>query len=103
MTSGYLVTANYPRTNGAFFDIDYYIQKHLPLALDAWTPHGVKIVAISRVDDSSSPYQCQCVMLWPSAEAWRNARTSPESNKVWEDVPKYTDLDIVIVEGERIL
>ncbi|ETN39675.1 uncharacterized protein HMPREF1541_05901 [Cyphellophora europaea CBS 101466] len=99
----YITTISYPRIPNSRFDRDYYLHKHMPLASAIWAPHNVKVLAVFATEDPNAPYQLQAILEWESKEAWERARAAEATQKLLEDMPRYTDVEAVFAEGTRLL
>ena len=100
----FTTTVLYPDTPGKKFDIDYYLNKHLPFAEEKWGPLGMKdwsVVAFTPGPDGSlPPYRLKTVSRWTSREAIQHATTSAEGQVVLYDAPNFTDEVPVLLVGE---
>ncbi|KIW08793.1 uncharacterized protein PV09_00727 [Verruconis gallopava] len=86
------VTVLYPPGK---FDLDYYLNKHIPLVAKVWGPKGMKDWRVVKngpgPDGADAPYQIACVITFDSAESLQAALTDPGSKEVFEDPKNYTD------------
>ncbi|CAI6336886.1 unnamed protein product [Periconia digitata] len=57
-----------PSAGAEAFDSDYYINKHLPLGLKAWSKYGLGKWSIIKLNPETG-YVMQTIMVWESAEA----------------------------------
>lgn len=80
------------------FDIDYYLEKHMPIAMKQWGPHGFKSYKIITFAEGS-PYTTQCTMFWDSHEAFDKGVGSPEAKEVFDDLPNFTDTKPVLMKA----
>lgn len=77
----------YPKTEGATFDHDYYRDKHVPLACQAWGLDGAQI---DRGIDG--PYEAAVHFTFDSLEAMGEAMGKPGTAEVMADVANYTTI-----------
>jgi len=77
----------YPVTDGATFDHDYYRDRHVPKALEAW---GLDSAEIDK--GVNGPYVAAVHFLFESPDAMNQALASPGTLAVLEDVKNYTSI-----------
>lgn len=77
----------YPATDGATFDHDYYRDRHIPLALDAW---GLESADIDK--GVTGPYVAAVHFLFESTDAMNQALASEGTPAVIADVQNYTTI-----------
>ena len=77
----------YPATDGATFDHDYYRNRHIPLALEAW---GLESAEIDK--GVNGPYVAAVHFLFDSADALNQALASERTPAVIADVQNYTTI-----------
>lgn len=87
----------YPKTEGATFDHDYYRDKHVPLACQAWGLDGAEID--KGVD---GPYEAAVHFTFDSLEAIGEAMGKPGTGEVMADVANYTTIVPVMQTSEII-
>ena len=87
----------YPKTEGATFDHDYYRDKHVPLACQAWGLSGADID--KGVD---GPYVAAVHFTFESLEAMQKAMGSPGTGEVMADVANYTTIGPVLQTSEIV-
>ena len=93
----------YPRTERSRFDMDYYVNKHIPMVIKSLGSalKGVTAEAgIAGTEQGSPPANAAvCRLLFESVEAI-NAAFGPHATKVLGDIPNYTDVAPVIQINE---
>lgn len=98
--------AMYPNTPGSTFDMDYYINKHMPLTAETFGPFGFQgwqVIKPSPGTDGSAPkYHAIALMTFDKAENFGKAVTSPSMAKVGADVPNYTNVQPEGVAGDVV-
>ena len=77
------------------FDYDYYLNKHTPLLLELWKPHGMVSVALSKGVAGLAPgtpakYCTVAVLTFTSVEALQSALAASGA-QVLGDLPNFTD------------
>ncbi|KAI1500241.1 ethyl tert-butyl ether degradation EthD [Biscogniauxia marginata] len=93
----FIVVVSYPHKPEARFDIDHYVNVHMPHVSKIWGPVGLRSWAVTQPIDPE--YVIQAVVTWESMEAWKTASQGPEAKGIFDDVPKFTNLDPLIVKG----
>lgn len=87
----------YPKTEGATFDHDYYRDKHVPLACQAWGLDGAQID--KGVD---GPYEAAVHFTFENLEAIGEAMGQPGTADVMADVANYTTITPVMQTSEIV-
>jgi uncharacterized protein (TIGR02118 family) len=77
----------YPKTEGATFDHDYYVNSHVPLALSTW---GIDSAEIDKGIDG--PYEAAVHFTFADQEALGAALGAPGTAEVMADVANYTTI-----------
>jgi uncharacterized protein (TIGR02118 family) len=89
------VNVLYPNNSGATFDMDYYLNKHMPLvqqrlgaALKGMTiDHGLSGVQ----PGTEAAYKVMLAMQFDSVDAFERA-FGPVAGEIQADIPKYTNI-----------
>ncbi len=87
----------YPKTEGATFDHDYYLNTHVPLAVQAW---GLPGAAIDKGVDG--PYEAAVHFEFESMDAMGAAMASEGTGAVMADVANYTTITPVLQTSEIV-
>ncbi len=87
----------YPVTEGATFDHDYYVSKHVPLAVSTW---GLKGAEIDK--GVSGPYVAAVHFVFESNDAMNAALGHPGTGDVMADVANYTTITPVTQISEIV-
>jgi uncharacterized protein (TIGR02118 family) len=87
----------YPTTEGATFDQDYYVSKHVPLAVEAWGLSGAEIDK-----GINGPYVAAVHFTFESQEALGAAMGSEGTGAVMADMANYTTITPVIQTSEIV-
>ena len=93
------VSVMYPRTEGAGFDMDYYVNKHMPMVRDRCGA-AVKGMTIEEGMAGMQPgdpptYVCIGTLTFDSVEAFQGA-FGPHVAEIMGDIPNYTTIAPVI-------
>ncbi|KAI1213668.1 uncharacterized protein F4807DRAFT_195784 [Annulohypoxylon truncatum] len=84
---------------GPRFDMEYYLQHHLPMVTPIWKPFGMGAFRTMAPTDSQSPYAMLTQIEWPDMEAFNRAQaetSADTSQRFMEDIKNFTDKDPVI-------
>lgn len=98
----------YPNHEGSWFDIAYYVETHMPLAIKLLSAHpGFKGVSvehgISGADSGSEPaYIVMCHFLFTSVEDFL-AAFMPIAEVLRSDMANYTDIEPTIQFNEVLI
>ena len=94
------LSITYPHTEGAPFDWDYYIGKHLPLVGETFKPFGLTFASVLRgiekVGGGPPPYVVTVLLTFSDDQAGRNAIMSDGARKLGEDVANFTTIKPVV-------
>jgi uncharacterized protein (TIGR02118 family) len=86
----------YPKTEGATFDHDYYRDKHVPLACNAW---GVDAEIDKGLD---GPYEAAVHFKFDSLDAIAAAMGNEGTGAVMADVANYTTITPAMQTSEIV-
>lgn len=90
------LSVHYPKTEGASFDHDYYLTKHVPLASSTW---GVTAETDKGID---GPYEASVHFRFDSMEALGAAMGNPDTGAIMADVANYTTITPVMQTSEIV-
>jgi uncharacterized protein (TIGR02118 family) len=97
------VAVQYPRTEGAKFDMDYYTSKHMPMVQERC---GDALKAMTVVEGMSGGMSGQPsanvavgTLTFDSLEAFQSAM-GPHMGEIMGDIPNYTDITPVLEISE---
>jgi uncharacterized protein (TIGR02118 family) len=97
------VTILYPSRPGAHFDVDYYLNTHMPLALgllgSAVKAVSVEIGVLGGTTGQAPPFAAICGFTCETVQAFTDAFL-PNADILQSDIPKYTDIPPVIQVSE---
>lgn len=98
----------YPKTPGTRFDLDYYLNKHMPLSIRLLSAHpGFKGVTVESGLSGAFPgtqatYVAMCHFRFDSTESFI-AAFMPHAQVLQGDMPNYTDIEPVIQINEILI
>ncbi|WP_372598680.1 EthD family reductase [Amphritea sp.] len=88
------VSVMYPNSDSAVFDIDYYINRHIPMVKellgDAIKDGAVDSGIASGVAGEAAPFIAVGHLTFDSVEAFQNS-FGPHAEKILGDAPNYTN------------
>jgi len=89
------VSVVYPRTEGESFDMDYYVNKHMPMVRDRCGDalKGMNIYEGLAGGQPGEPPAFVCIgaLEFDSVEAFQNA-FAPHMGEIMGDIPNYTKI-----------
>ncbi len=78
------------------FDRDYYVNKHLPLTLDVWWPHGLEAAtAFFPPAGSGNGILSIGVYEFRDEDGIDAALASPQTARIMDDVKNFTDTSVI--------
>lgn len=88
----------YPNEEGKDFNMNYYVQKHMPMVAELFgTPlkgYGIE-EGITAASPEETPYVALGYFLFDSLEDYHNAFV-PNAKEILGDIPNYTSIKPVI-------
>lgn len=97
------VTVFYPNKEGKEFDMDYYINSHIPMVQeklgDALKGGNVDQGLAGGTPDSPATYIAMGHLLFDSVEEFQSS-FGPHAEAIMADIPNYTDIQPVIQVSE---
>ena len=94
------LSITYPHTEGADFDWDYYVGKHLPLVGETFKPFGLAFASVLRgieaIGGGAPPYVVMILLTFSDDQAGRNAIMSDGARKLREDLANFTTIKPLI-------
>lgn len=97
------VSIFYPSKPDAYFDVDYYLNTHMPLALgllgSAVKAVSVEIGTVGGTPDQLPPFTAICGFTCETVQAFTDAFL-PNADVLQSDIPKYTNIAPVIQVSE---
>jgi uncharacterized protein (TIGR02118 family) len=100
------VSVLYPSGVGNTFDMDYYCNKHVPMAASLLEP-ALKGATVDKglasdAPESPPPYLAVANLYFDSVDAFQNT-FGPNAEKIMGDMPNYTNAQPVIQISEVLL
>jgi len=81
-------------SGGTYFDRDYCVGVHLPLALACWQRHGLESAAAFFPRDADAVDVSVGIYRFRDEAALHAALASAETAAVMSDVPRFTDATV---------
>ncbi|KAF9630630.1 hypothetical protein BFW01_g1192 [Lasiodiplodia theobromae] len=99
-------TILYPNTPGKNFDLEYYLNTHMPLTEKIWGPLGLtswRVVEFKAgADGGPPPYRLKTETVWESREKLDAAVANEQTRTIFGDVVNFTDEAWVGMLGEEV-
>ena len=99
------IAAAYPRQPGKKFDLDYYINVHLPQVQKKFGSYGLRKIevdkGVEKPGGGESPFFAIGYLYFDTLEDFRKAYAAT-GKEVVGDIPIYTDVVPMIQVGETI-
>jgi hypothetical protein len=93
----------YERTPVLKFDLEYYLNHHIPMCLNYWKPYGVLDCRVVETD-ATSEYAYVVTMMWEDEGGWIKANAQKEEMaNIMGDVEKFTNGVPKFVVGKVVL
>lgn len=95
----------YPNKKDSWFDMDYYLNIHMPLSIaKLGSAKGFKSASVEKglsggASDSEPAYTAMCHFHFDTIEAFMSA-FSPHAGVLQSDIPNYTDVEPIIQVNE---
>lgn len=97
------ISVFYPNKEGARFDMDYYLQKHMPMVRQkmagAMKGMGVEQGISGGMPGAPLSYRVIAHMTFDSMEAYQ-AAFGPHAQSIMADIANYTDLQPIVQISE---
>lgn len=98
----------YPNNKGARFDLRYYIETHIPMAIELLSTHpGFRGISVEHglgggISGTEAAYVAMCHYQFDAVENFMAAFT-PHAETLQGDIPNYTDIEPVIQISEVLI
>ncbi|WP_420137551.1 EthD family reductase [Sphingomonas sp.] len=89
-------------SGGTYFDRDYYVDVHLPLAMACWQRYGVESAAAFFPRDADAAEVSVGIYRFRDEQGLYAALASPEMEAVMADVPRFTDAAVSRTVGKPL-
>ncbi len=90
----------YPNQDGARFDLRYYRDTHIPLAMKVMKADSVLLIEGVPMGAAAAPYAMIAHFQFASPEALKAALENPRMAELRADVPKFTDIKPTVMLGK---
>lgn len=89
------ITVLYPNKEGAHFDFDYYMKKHIPWVAGLFG-RGIEVRrGISSAAGTAVPFVCLATILTNSIDEFKTV-FGKDGAAILADVPNYTNIEPVV-------
>ncbi len=90
------MTVMYPNEEGGRFDFDYYLNSHMPMVGDLWTPMGMKGAQVNKgtgggAPGADAPYVVIAQVMFDTLEELQAAQAA-HGGEIFRDVANFTNL-----------
>ena len=96
----------YPAGDGTRFDVDYYVNKHMPMVRAklgaALKNSGVDKGVAGGAPGAPAPYHCVGHLMFDSVEAFQGS-FGPHAKEIMADIPNYTNAEAVVQISEIVV
>jgi len=89
----------YPNHEGAKFDLKYYRDSHIPLAMKVMKADRVMLIEGIPTPTAAAPFLMIAHFQFASPEALKAATDNPQMADVRADIPKFTDIKPTVMVG----
>jgi uncharacterized protein (TIGR02118 family) len=93
----------YPNKPGSHFDAEYYIDIHMPMAINrlgsALKGVSAEIGISGAMPGSEPPFAAHCAFSFESVQSFTEA-VMPHYAELQADIPKYTDIEPIVQISE---
>jgi hypothetical protein len=94
-----VITILYKRTPDFTFDMDYFLQKHIPSCEKAWASHGLLGATVTEAA-ADSAYTVINSIRFKTMEGWQNATSDTEQiGLLMADIANFTNQTPEFVVG----
>ncbi|KEY64523.1 hypothetical protein S7711_03590 [Stachybotrys chartarum IBT 7711] len=85
-------TVLYPKNKESTFDMEYYLNTHMPLVQEVWGPFGMQGWQVIKYDANDGvPFSVAAILTWKDEASYEAGRSSPRTPEVFADVPKFSN------------
>lgn len=97
----------YPNRDDSSFDMQYYLDVHMPLVEKHWRPVGLlswKIIEFNarKGDAQISPQSIANLMTWEDEASYRAAFEGPGASLICGDTSKFCNQQPILIAGRTI-
>lgn len=102
----FIANVIYPNPPDSQFDMDYYLQTHMPLVSEVWQKYGLQkweVIKLNQGRAGARPeFRTQAILTWESEEAFQKGMGAEEAKTVFGDIPAFTNTSPILVAGPSI-
>ncbi|KAF6785550.1 hypothetical protein CMUS01_16561 [Colletotrichum musicola] len=100
------ITVLFRNEPDAKYDIDYYVDNHMPMIQSLWGKYGVTGWSATKytsgADCSAPEFSFGSTVTWESEDQIATAFAGPEAKQIMGDVPKFSNTKPIFLFGETI-
>ncbi len=99
------ITVLYDNVEGATFDLEYYLAKHMPLVAEKFHPFGLKgwrvLKAVGTPTGDTPRFSIIANLEFDTPDQFR-AAVAAEGGPVFGDVPNFSNQEPIVVIGDVV-
>lgn len=92
----------YPNRDGMSFDESYYFNHHMPLVGRLLDSYGLKYMRVAKGVERDSPFFLVTHLGFEAKETFNKA-IDEVGNRIFEDIPRFTNVEPLIQMGELMV
>lgn len=100
-----VVSVSYPATEGSRFDLDYYLQTHMPLVRTRWGENGLQSIRLLRgiggVGGGALGFHMVALLTFRSQADFEQA-VQTQGREIMGDIKNFTDVRPVVQLNEEL-
>jgi len=93
------VTVLYPSGDGATFDMEYYLAKHMPLVMSKWKESGLTGYSVLKFSEGA-PYAVQATLNFSSLADFHKAAGGEHTAEIMGDVKNFSNKEPTLMPAE---
>ena len=99
------VSVMYPNVEGATFDLDYYLQSHMPMVMRRFSPYGMRgwrVVKVVGTPSGEAPsFSVVATLEFTDVDAF-HAALKADGEAVLADVPHFSNKSPTFLIGDHV-
>lgn len=97
----------YPNKEGATFDMDYYLNSHMPLVERNWQPLGMitwKVIEFGGIAKSGekAPHSIACLTSWKDEASCNQVMGGKTAAEVCGDTSRFSNMQPIFIKGRTV-
>jgi uncharacterized protein (TIGR02118 family) len=100
-----LLSVLYPKTSESTFDLDYYLQTHIPRVKSRWSGMGLQRVDLvqgtAEVSGGVPPYELMAQLTFLTEDALNQA-LARHGQEILGDIPNFTNVQPLMQVGRPL-